>query len=225
METAFRALTDFATMLPLEKQFAIRIRRRWIGSRIVEIGVPRCHTNSACGVLVLFLCLAVTIVNSQGVKTPFGPVPARERPLLAKRLNAYTRSFRNKDWGALYDLVSDANKRNLVSKVRVNKHTFVYAMQNSFEMRHLLKLTPVRMESGGLGYDIYGCGEVPGRGESIAAVRAVWEHDNWFFTDWSYADPWEPCSRLSDPAWKPQIPLRLDGPMVELACILNICEL
>jgi hypothetical protein len=25
------------------------------------------------------------------------PVPASERPLLAKRLNAYTKSFRNKD--------------------------------------------------------------------------------------------------------------------------------
>jgi hypothetical protein len=56
-------------------------------------------------------------------------------------------------------------------------------MQNSFEMQHLLKLTPARTESGFFGYDVYGCGEIPGRGGSIAAIRAVWEHGNWFFTD------------------------------------------
>jgi hypothetical protein len=192
---------------------------------IVKIGVPCYPASSAFGALILFLFLAVPIVHSQGVKTPFGPVPASERPLLAKRLNAYTKSFRNKDWGLLYDLVSDANKGSLDGKVTVNKQMFISVMRDSFEMRHLLKFTPVKTESGLFGYDIYGCGEVPGRGESIAGVRAVWEHGNWFFTNWSYSDPLEPCSRLSDPTWKPQIPLRLDGPMMELVCVLFICEI
>lgn len=107
----------------------------------------------------------------------------------------------------------------------MDKHTFISAMQTTYDVRRLQKLTPVRMESGLFGYDIYGCGEVPGRGESIVAVRAVWEHNSWFFTDWAYTDPLEPCSHLSDPAWKPQIPLRLDGPMMELVCFLNNCTL
>ncbi|HXM09513.1 MAG TPA: hypothetical protein VN946_06160 [Terriglobales bacterium] len=192
----------------------------------MKIGVPRCPTNSFFGVLVLFLFLAVTIVSSQGVKTPFGPVPANERPLLAKRLNAYTNSFRNKQWGKLYDFVSDANKNSPFNgKEQVNKHRFISAMQNTYEMRHLQKFTPVRTESGILGYDVYGCGEVPGRDETIVAIRAIWEHGNWFFTDWQYTDPWEACSHLSDSAWKPQMPLRLDGPMMELLCILNVCEI
>jgi hypothetical protein len=201
------------------------------GSRRVtairKIGVPRYPSkNSALGALVLFLSLAVTIVHSQGVKTPLDSVPANERHLLAKRLNAYTNSFRNQQWGTLYGLVSDANKNSPYNgKVQVEKHRFISAMQNTYEMRHLQKFTPVRTESGLFGYDIYGCGEVPGRDETIVGVRAVWEHGSWFFTDWQYTDPWEPCSRLSDPAWKPQMPLRLDGPMMELVCILNTCTL
>jgi hypothetical protein len=184
----------------------------------MKIGVPRYPTNSAFGALVLFLFLTATIVHSQGVITPFDPVPARERALLAKRLNTYTKSYRNEHWGTLYGLVSDANKK-------MRKRTCIYAMQNSYEMRHLLKFTPVRTESRAFGYDVYGCGEIPGRDETIAAVRAVWEHGNWFFTEWNYTDPWEPCSRLSDPAWKPQPRLRLDGPMQELVCYLGTWEL
>jgi hypothetical protein len=61
----------------------------------MKIGVPRYPTNSAYGALVLILFLTATIVHSQGVKTPFEPVPARERTLLAKRLNTYTKSYRN----------------------------------------------------------------------------------------------------------------------------------
>ncbi|HEY4766364.1 MAG TPA: hypothetical protein VIH75_22020 [Candidatus Sulfotelmatobacter sp.] len=196
------------------------------GHRIMKIGVPCYPADSALGALLFFLFLTVNIVYSQGVKTPFDPVAASKRPSLAKRLNAYTNSFRNGQWGTLYDLVSDQNRISVEEgKDKVYKHMFISAMQNTYEMRHLQKFTPVRTESGLFGYDIYGCGEVPGRDESIVAVRAVWEHGNWFFTDWQYTYPWEPCSRLSDPTWKPQIPLRLDGPMMELVCILNPCEL
>jgi hypothetical protein len=192
----------------------------------MKIGVPRYPRNSALGALVLFLFLALTIAYSQGPKTPFDPVPASKRPLLAKRLNAYTYSFRNKQWGTLYGLVSDPDKIGVLDgKMKVDKPTFISAMQNTYEMRQLQKLRPVRTEAGIFGYDIYGCGEVPGRGETIVAVRAVWEHNSWFFTDWAYTDPLEPCSRLSDPTWKPEIPLRLDGPMMELVCVLNECTL
>jgi hypothetical protein len=192
----------------------------------MKIGVPRYPTNSALGALVLFLFLAETIAYSQGVKTPFDPVPPSKRPLLAKRLSTYTYSFRNKQWGALYGLVSDHDKISVLDgKMKVDEPTFISAMQTTYDVRRLLKLTPVRTESGLFGYDIYGCGEAPGRGESIMAVRAVWEHSNWFFTDWAYTDPLEPCPRLSNPAWKPQIPLGLDGPMMELVCLLNECTL
>jgi hypothetical protein len=184
----------------------------------MTIGVRRYPTNSAFGALLLFLFLTATNVHSQAVKTPFGPVPANERRSLARRLNVYTKSFRNKRWGMLYGLVSDANKG-------VNKRTFISAMQNTYDMRRLLKVTPVQTELAVFGCDVYGCGEVPGRDETIVAVRAVWEHGNWFFTDWNYTDPWEPCTRLSDPTWKPQPPLRLDGPMMELVCRLSACEL
>jgi hypothetical protein len=45
---------------------------------------------------------------------------------------------------------------------------FISVMLDSVEMRHLQKFTPFKTEAGPFGYDIYGCGEVPGRGEVFA---------------------------------------------------------
>ena len=77
-------------------------------------------------------------------------------------------------------------------------------------------------------FDVYGCGEFPSgekKPERVAvAVRAVREHDTWFFTTWDYFDPRQPCSNLSDPAWKPSHDLRLEY-LPEVVCVIGVCTL
>jgi hypothetical protein len=217
--------------------------------------VTRYATCPCSGMVLLSILLIVTAAHSQTERTPFAPVPANQRASLKKRLNAYTEAFRKKDWAVLYGLVSDTNKVSVQDpKVRVDKDTFVRDMQDTADWQRLLKFTPVRTEiPDWLNliqlrtetpdqvkstpvreeipdwlFDIYGCVEIPDGNQTlkrIGAVRAVWEHDNWYFTNWESAGPFEPCSHLSNPAWKPQLPLRLDNPMSQLTCDLYTCEL
>jgi hypothetical protein len=177
---------------------------------------------------VVSLIIVVLSAVAAGA-TPFAPVPASRRPLLKKRLIAYTEAFRKKDWAALYDLVSDQDKISVEGgKDKVSGEAFVRDMQGTYDSQRLIKLTPMRTEMTVFGYDVYGCAEIPDGNQKlkrIAAVRAVWEHDNWYFTNWAYADPPESCSHLSKAAWRPQLPLRLDEPMSQLTCDLYTCEL
>jgi hypothetical protein len=187
---------------------------------------PACRSYTTVSLSILFVVIPA---HSQGAGNPFASVPASRRSLLKKRLTAYTEAFRDKDWGALYDLVPDLDKIPMVSgKEKVSKDTFIREVQGSYDGQRLVKFTPVRTEAGLMGFDVYGCAEIPYGNQKlkrIAAVRAVWEHDNWYFTTWADADPPEPCPNLSNPAWKPQLPLRLDGPMSQLSCDLYTCEL
>jgi hypothetical protein len=189
-------------------------------------GRPVCRSS---GMVLVSILLIVTAVHPLGAGTAFAPVSASRRPLLTKRLIAYTEAFRKKDWAALYDLVSDQDKISVEDgKDKVSREAFVRDMQGTSDLQRLIKLTPMRTEMSVFGYDVYGCAEIPDGNQKlkrIAAVRAVWEHDNWYFTNWAYADPPEPCSHLSKAAWKPQLPLRLDEPMSQLTCDLYTCEL
>ena len=140
----------------------------------------------------------------------------------------FTTAFRGKDWYSLYDLVSEVNKR-LRDGTPMSRKTFGRDMESGFDSYRLLKFTPIRTEATPGGqFDIYGCGEFPSGGEKpervAVAVRAVREHDDWFFTTWDYFDPREPCSNLSDPAWTPSRYLRLNY-LPELVCDLNTCTL
>ena len=183
------------------------------------------RAEAICALLAL---LIATPLYSQVTKIPLAPVPAGQRPALAKRLTLYTNAFRTKDWAALYDLVSDGNKTDFNGKVKVTKRIFVRDMHGSYDLQRLIKFAPVRTEADPLGFDVYGCGEIPYGNEKlerVAAVRAVREHGNWFFANWDYVDPPEPCSHLSDPAWKPKIPLKLDTPMLQVSCELFTCTL
>ena len=179
--------------------------------------------------LASLVLLIPPAIHAQDTKSALSPVPAGQRSALAQRLVVYTAAFRTKNWDVLYDLVSDDSKIGPDGKVKVYKRTFVREMQGTYDLQRLRKFTPVRTEAIMTGeYDIYGCGEIPygtQKLERIAAVRAVREHDDWFFVNWDYADPPEGCSHLADPAWKPRVPLRLDGPMSQVSCDLFTCTL
>lgn len=180
----------------------------------------------------IFFCallpiLAGTTVYSQTTKTPLAPVPVDQRAGLTKRLRAYTEAFRKKDWASLYDLVSDQNKISF-NKLKVTRRVFVRDMQGTYDLQRLIRFVPVRTDRDGTeGFDIYGCGKLPYGDqtiERIAAVQAVREHGNWYFTNWDYADPPEPCSNLSDPAWKARN-LRIGESMLQVSCELTLCTL
>lgn len=178
--------------------------------------------------LVLSVLLLVASAYSQDANTPFDPVPVGQRNDLAIRLTDYTDAFRRKDWGSLYDLAAAVNKR-LRDGSRMSKETFARQMNAGFDSYRLLKFMPIRTKLNAAGqFDVYGCGEFPSgdkKTERIAvAVRAVRENDVWCFTAWDYFDPRQPCSNLSDPAWKPSPYLRLDY-LPELVCDLNTCVL
>lgn len=196
----------------------------------------------ASSVVLLAILLETTVV-AQNQKTPFVPVPPNQRTALTRRLISYTTAFRQKDWTSLYDLVSDENKishgkpvfssrTNQMSfvTVKVSRRAFIRDMQGTYDLQRLIRFAPVRTDVAGAGaFNIYGCGELPygnERIERVAAVRAVLEHGEWYFTNWDYPDPPEPCSRLSDPAWKPaRYMQRLDEPMSQVTCELQTCTL
>ena len=179
--------------------------------------------------LASLVLLITSTIHGQNAKSALSPVPAGQRSALTQRLIAYTTSFRTKNWDTLYDLVSDENKNSLDGKLKATKRIFVRDMQGTYDFQRLRKLTPVRTEAIVVGeYDIYGCGEIPYANEKlerIAAVRAVLERGGWHFVTWDYAEPPEECSQLSDPAWKPQVPMKLEGPMLQVSCELFTCEL
>lgn len=176
------------------------------------------------------LAIAIaTSVFSQIAKAPLAAVPKDQRLTLTKRLSAYTAAFRKEDWAGLYDLVSDENKINF-NKLKVTRRVFVRDMQGTSDLQWLIKFIPVRTETVSPGiFNIYGCGHLPGGDEDIeriAAVRAVREHGDWYFNNWDYPDPPEPCSHLSDPFWKPSHYMQLlDEPMLQVSCELVTCTL
>jgi len=176
----------------------------------------------------LLVAVATTAV-AQAPKDPLAAVPTGQRLELKERLHAYTAAFRRKDWAGLYDLVSDENRYGGNHKLKVTRRIFVRDMEGTDAAR-LIKFAPVRTDSVSAGiFNIFGCGEMPGgeeKIERIAAVRAVRENGGWFFTNWYYPDPPEPCSHLSDPAWKPaRYPQQLDEPMLQVTCELVLCTL
>jgi len=182
-------------------------------------------TASRVALSVLLIAVAA---YSQDTKTPFSPVPVVQRRTLAKRLIHYTDAFRSKDWYSLYDLVSGVNRTHFGGS-HLDRKIFARAMEDGDDWDRLLKFTPIRTEVASSGpFDVYGCGEFPS-GEKdpervAVAVRAVRENGRWFFTAWDYFDPREPCSSVSEPAWRPlhYSSLRLSF-LPELACLVNVC--
>jgi len=178
--------------------------------------------------VVLSAILIAAAAYSQDANGPFGPVPPAQRKELAKRLIEYTDAFRGRNWDSLYDLAADVNKKRSDGR-RMSRKTFSQLMNDGFDSYRLLKFTPIRTEMTSAGqFDVYGCGEFPSgekKPERVAvAVRAVREHDTWFFTTWDYFDPRQPCSNLSDPAWKPSHHLRLEY-LPEVVCVIGVCTL
>lgn len=137
---------------------------------------------------------------------PFSIIPPRQRYSLSKRIAAYVKTYKARDWEKLYGYVSDTGKGG------ANQKTFVAAMtashgRNFAQMPDLQEFKPNQVERNEDGYDIYGCGKAEREGRTyrgIAVLHAVLQHNAWFFTGWSFTEfPNEPCKDLSNRKWAP----------------------
>jgi hypothetical protein len=168
---------------------------------------------------VLAFLLSTFVVSAQ-ILEPFAVVPKERRDALSKRLNGYVEAYQHREWEKLYGFIST------VGKGKVDMRAFVVAMSSNHgedfaQYPDLQAFAASRTGKNGDGYDIYGCGRAVREGEpfrGIAEVHAVFEHEDWFFTGWTFRDTSEgACKELSDPNWHPDSPLKWNGPMEELA--------
>ena len=179
--------------------------------------------NAGRGAAVLLgvgVLLGCTVAYVGKGKEPLSKIPAEQREPLQKRLDAYVQAYRARKWERLYELVSGtgrggATRSKFVARMKA-EHGTGFA-----NMPDLLEFHPDRVYAGdGGGYDIYGCGKARREGlmfNGIAVTHAVFEHDDWFFTGWSFTEfPNERCEALSDPGWKPENTMRWDQPMEEV---------
>ena len=175
------------------------------------------RTKIAFGLLT---CLCSVPARAGTTTEPFSKLPTEQREALTKRLSAYVEAYRDRKWEKLYELVSAVGRGGADQKV------FAAAMKSAHgtdfaQMPDLLEFRPELSETNDKGeFDIYGCGRARREGmtfNGVAVAHAVFEHNKWFFTGWSFTDfPNEPCKALSDPKWQPENRMSWDKPMEEI---------
>lgn len=172
--------------------------------------------------LPLVACLLCTLGALGASTDPFSAIPPEQRGSLSGRLAEYVTAYKGRKWDKLYSSVSDVGRGG--AKLNV----FVAAMKSSHgtsfaQYPDLQEFEPNRSEKNDDGYDIYGCGKAQREGmvfKGVAVVHGVFEHQNWFFTGWSFTEfPNESCEALSDPKWKPESVMGWNKPMEEIATV------
>ncbi len=145
-------------------------------------------------------------------------VPSEQRPALARRLHAYLKANRARDWRKLYDLISDVARGGTDRQMFIQKMMVAHG-RNFANAPDLLEFEPARTVNES-GLDIVGCAKAQREGRNfngIALIHAVFDRNQWFFSGWRFtAFPNEPCKALSDPSWEMPGPMEWNQPMEEL---------
>ncbi|HET9838120.1 MAG TPA: hypothetical protein VFR84_07790 [Candidatus Angelobacter sp.] len=171
-------------------------------------------------VSVLIVSLPAFASTAGRGRNPFSAVPSPQQSSLAASVAEYVKAYRTHDWEKLYDLVSDSARGGVARAGFVGKMRSAHGEQfSNFPdlMEFEADRTIARNEHE---YDIFGCGaarreKMDFRG--IAVVHAVFEHNAWHFSGWSFTEfPNEPCNLLKKPSWEPPDPMEWGGPMGEL---------
>ncbi|MGH9747705.1 MAG: hypothetical protein ACRD59_16545 [Candidatus Acidiferrales bacterium] len=173
-------------------------------------------TRTICRLLFIFLFGCLILAASQIEKDPLYKVATEKRDRLRERLRDYVAENRNRDWAHLYDLVSATGRG------KTDKPTFVERMKvghgtDFANDPDLLEFQADRTDSNDSGIDVYGCAKAKREGEGydgIAVVHAVFEHDDWFFTGWTFVGG--ECTELADKDWKLPARIKWTQPMEEL---------
>lgn len=177
----------------------------------------RSYKSSVAALLLAMSCLTA---SGQNEAQSFPKFPASGQTELARRLTEYLKAYRNKNWAALYSLVSDTGKDGVSRRAFVAAMSEKHGRAGSGGMPDLLEFLPDRSDVNTDGTDIYGCAKATREGEAysgIAVVHAVHEHETWTFTGWSFTEfPNLSCKLLADPSWKPAGRMGWDQPMEEI---------
>jgi len=170
--------------------------------------------------LSAILCVGTAITFALDSKEWLSAVPNDQRDALAKRLDGYVKAHNASEWSKLFDFISDAGRGD------VDRQAFVAKMKAAqgkgfANSPDLLEFRPERGATADKsGYEIYGCGKAVREEQNfngVALIHAVFEHDNWFFSGWTFTKfPNEPCKALSDPSWEAPAPMEWNQPMEEL---------
>ena len=170
--------------------------------------------------IALILCAGTSAVSKDKPSDVYANVPVDKKETLKVRLAEYVEANKSRDWAKLFSLVSDT------ARGKVNQQGFVARMtqshQDSFSnYPDLLKFAAVRDEKADDGgFDLYGCAEAQREREKfsgIAVIHAVFEHDNWFFSGWTFDGMASgSCKELNEPHWQPLSVLKWNQPMEEL---------
>lgn len=163
----------------------------------------RLRLSAAVATLLLTV---LPVVSQTKTSDPFSPIPEVKRADLMTRLSEYVEAYKTRNWAKLYRLVSNTGRGDIKQDEFVSRmeQTHGTSFANNPD---LLKFTPARAEKADDGFDVYGCGEAQregGKYKGVAVVHAVLEHDNWFFTGWSFDGMASgSCKELHEPDWEP----------------------
>jgi hypothetical protein len=164
------------------------------------------RSRLTAGMATLLLVVLPVLSQTDRKSDPFSPIPEAKRTDLKHRLSEYVETYRARNWAKLYGLVSNVGRGD------IKQDEFVFRMEQAHGTSFannpdLLKFTPARSEKADDGFDVYGCGEAQregGKYKGVAVVHAVFEHDNWFFTGWSFDGMASgSCEELREPDWEP----------------------
>jgi hypothetical protein len=166
----------------------------------------------------LIVCIGC-VIAAPAIDTEWSSaVPSEQRAALIKRLDAYLKANRSRDWKKLYSLISDVARGGADRQIFIAKMTAAHGRDFANDP-DLLEFQPARTVTGS-GYDIYGCAKAQREGRDfngIALIHAVLDHNEWFFSGWRFtAFPNEPCKALSNPSWETPGPMEWNQPMEEL---------
>jgi hypothetical protein len=167
------------------------------------------------GFLFSLLVAAAGVVGAQ-VLDPFAVAPAKKREALSRRLDGYVQAYRVRDWRSLYSFVS------IVGLGGAGVDQFEAAMEEGHgeDFANYPDLKSIRAQrafENGDGYDVYGWARAVREGEThegVAVVHTVLEHDDWFFSGWTFVDL--SSEKLSDPSWQPTEAFRWNKPLAEI---------
>lgn len=179
------------------------------------------NVNGKLGKLACVIaCVGIAITFAGDGKEWSTAVPADQRDALSKRLEGYVNAHHARDWGKLFDFISDAGRAGVDRQVFVAKMKAAHG-KDFANSPDLLDFQPDRSaKSDAAEYEVYGCGKAVREGQNfngVALVYAVFEHNNWFFSGWTFTEfPNEPCKALSNPAWEAPGAMEWNQPMEEL---------
>jgi len=176
------------------------------------------RTNRA--VLLAFMVCGVLAASAGAASDPYASIPADKRQSLKTRISEYVAGNQRRNWGSVYDLVSDAGRGD------TTREAFIARMEQAHGVSFanypdLLRFVLARSDkSQDGGFDLFGCAEARREGEKykgIAVVHVVFEHENWFFAGWSFDGMASgSCSELEKPGWEPSARLNWKHVMEEL---------